>query len=234
MCKNCKFMLPILVAVSVFQLSKSSDLQHLVDRLDNIELILNGGKYTWEDINKLKNSIEGLEERLNLTAIDTEYLLSRVDLLESLENSIAQLTDFKLQTEVKLESISHSLQSLKEELENEVALSVSTRQHVSELDDIVRSLTNHGDDDQVDEAQLPLSCLDALKNGQTMSGEYTVQPECGWDPIKVCTFFSVPFSRRYFPGGSNHGLPGIECVMCSVFLRLFGIVLAHLLAETHD
>lgn len=185
MCKNFKPLFLILVAVNVFQPSKCSDLQRLVDRIDNIELILSGGKYTWEDINKLKISIEGLEERLNLTAIDTEYLLSRANLIESLENSVAQLTDFKLQTEEKLESISQSLLSLKEELEDEVALSASTRQHVSELDAIVRSLTGHGDDDQVDEVQLPMSCLDALKNGQLMSGEYTIQPESGGDPIKV-------------------------------------------------
>ena len=220
MLKNCKPLLLILVAVSVFQLNRSSDLQRLVDRIDNIELILSGGKYTWEDINKLKNSIEGLEERLNLTAIDTEYLLSRADLIESMENSVTQLTEFKLQTQEKLERISESLQSLKDELENEVALSASMRQHVSELDAIIRSLsTDQGDEDQTDEAQLPMSCVEALKNEQTLSGQYTVQPESGGDPIKVRIFpFYVLYSYRYTRGGSNHAPFGIVSVMRTVFL----------------
>ena len=220
--KNCRLLFLVLVTVSLFQLSKTYDLQRLSERIDKMELkILTEGMYTREDIHELQESMERIEGRLNLTYIDTENLLNQTELMVDLESSVAQLTEFQLRTEKKLGNVTYALQNLKEGLENEMSLSKDTRRHVSDLDDIINTLTDHNnkivgdlhailsglnllylsvssvnrnktydkgdqnDEDKKADDRVPSSCLDALKNGQTISGVYTVQPDSSGDPVEV-------------------------------------------------
>ena len=104
--KNCRLQFLVLVTVSLFQLSKTYDLQRLSERIDKMELkILTEGMYTREDIHELQESMERIEGRLNLTYIDTENLLNQTELMADLESSVAQLTEFQLRTEKKLGNI---------------------------------------------------------------------------------------------------------------------------------
>ena len=220
--KNCKPLFLVLVTVGLFHLSRTYDLQRISERIDKMELkLLTEGMYTREDIHELQESMGRIEGRLNLTYIDTENLLNKTELIADLESSVAQLSDFKLQTEEELRDVTYSLQDLKEGLENEMALSEDTRRHISDLDDIIDTLTDqknkiagdvhailtgikllylsvstsihnktHNKSDQNDEdkktdGQLPSSCLEALKKGQTISGVYTVQPDSSEDPVEV-------------------------------------------------
>ena len=220
--KNCRLLFLVLVAVSLFQLSKTYEVQRLSERIDKMELkILTDGMYTREDIHELKKSMGRIEGRLNLTYIDTENILNKTELIADLESSVAQLNEFKLQTEEDLGDVTYSLQNLKRGLENEMALREHTRKHILDLDGIINTLNDQknkiagdvhailtgikllylsvstinynktdgkgdqNDEDKKADGRLPSSCLDVLKNGQTISGVYTVQPDSSGDPMEV-------------------------------------------------
>ncbi|MEW8546110.1 MAG: hypothetical protein AB2693_21530 [Candidatus Thiodiazotropha sp.] len=123
--------------------------------------------------------------------------------------SVVQISNCKV-LQKKQENVSYYLQHLKELLEDKVALRALTGDQDTSINALSgdvhailnglellcqavstrkRDETDGKDDqsgsDQKDDDRLPSSCQDVLKNGQTRSGVYTIQPDSNGDPVKV-------------------------------------------------
>ena len=179
---NLKPIFLILMGVSVIQISKANplqkergsithSLQHLKNLLEN-KLVLRAltrGQDT--STNTLTDQTN------NKQSEDVHAVLNGLELL---------CRDAKFSTlTAQTNKISGDVYAILSGLEL-LCQAVSTMKH-NETDgkDDQSGNDQKDNNDQKNDVQLPTSCLDAQKNGRTITGIYTVQPDASGDPVEV-------------------------------------------------
>lgn len=202
-CQNVFF---ILLMASFFLHVETYELQRLSERIDEMDLkIVREGKHTREDVHKLQEAVERIEDRLNVTFLDAEHILSQLPLgqinrlgtrVDALKDSLDDETDLGSKSRrhvLEIDVLIDTLLDQNHRISTDLSYIISDVDRLTEkikglkktVEDLSSNTCRITQTEQETEDQSYISCLEALKDGQTNSGVYTIQPDSSEDPVEV-------------------------------------------------